>query len=499
MKLRQLLERLTYVIAGSSDIDIEIHAIEQDSRKVTEGSMFVAVRGTSADGHHFIPNCIEAGAIAIVCEELPTQQNPHVAYIQVADSNMALAMLASAWNGYPSEQLTLVGVTGTNGKTTIATLLYNLFTGLGYPCGLLSTVCNYVIDRPVPATHTTPDPLALNHLLGEMVEAGCHYAFMEVSSHSADQKRIGGLDFDGGIFTNLTRDHMDYHKTVDNYLRAKKSFFDLLPSKAFALTNADDRNGLVMLQNTRARKRQYSARTIADYHVRINEEAFEGMELQFSIDASLLQPHSSALLASPINTHFVGRFNASNLVAVFGAAIELGANIDEVLVKMSQLQPVNGRFESIRSPKGFSAIVDYAHTPDALVNVLEAIQEILGSKGKIITVVGCGGNRDKGKRPIMAKEAAIHSDRLILTSDNPRFEKPEDILQDMQQGLDSDELRQKAITISDRREAIRTALILAQPGDVVLIAGKGHEDYQDIQGSKHHFDDHEVVREALGL
>lgn len=489
MKLTELLERLTYTLEGSKDIDREISSIEQDSRKVQAGCLFIAVRGTNVDGHSFIPQVISAGASAVVCETLPEELSNDVTYIKVDDCNLALAMLASAWNGYPSEQLTLVGVTGTNGKTTIATLLYRLFSKLGYPCGLLSTVCNYVIDREVPATHTTPDPLQLNNLLREMVEEGCAYAFMEVSSHSADQKRIGGLDFDGGIFTNLTRDHMDYHKTVENYLKAKKSFFDNLPTKAFALSNADDKNGEVMMQNTKARRRLYSVRTGADYTAKIIEEAFEGMELQFSVGGKAL---------CPVVTHFVGRFNASNLAAVFGAAIELGANIDEVLVKMSELVPVNGRFEAIRSPKGFSAIVDYAHTPDALINVLEAIKEILGDKGRIITVVGCGGNRDKGKRPIMAKESALRSDRLVLTSDNPRFEEPDEIIKDMQAGLDSEELRAKTISITDRREAIRTALMIAEKGDVILIAGKGHEDYQDVKGTKHHFDDHEVVREAMG-
>lgn len=489
MKLTELLERLTYTLEGSKDIDREISSIEQDSRKVQAGCLFIAVRGTNVDGHSFIPQVISAGASAVVCETLPEELSNDVTYIKVDDCNLALAMLASAWNGYPSEQLTLVGVTGTNGKTTIATLLYRLFSKLGYPCGLLSTVCNYVIDREIPATHTTPDPLQLNMLLREMVEEGCAYAFMEVSSHSADQKRIGGLDFDGGIFTNLTRDHMDYHKTVENYLKAKKSFFDNLPAKAFALSNADDKNGEVMMQNTKARRRLYSVRTGADYTAKIIEEAFEGMELQFSVGGKAL---------CPVVTHFVGRFNASNLAAVFGAAIELGANIDEVLVKMSELVPVNGRFEAIRSPKGFSAIVDYAHTPDALINVLEAIKEILGDKGRIITVVGCGGNRDKGKRPIMAKESALRSDRLVLTSDNPRFEEPDEIIKDMQAGLDSEELRAKTISITDRREAIRTALMIAEKGDVILIAGKGHEDYQDVKGTKHHFDDHEVVREAMG-
>lgn len=495
MKLSTLLERVSCTLGGARQRDAEIESIEQDSRQVKAGSLFVAVRGTNVDGHSFIAKAIESGATAIVCdrqwadtdEGKAIDGQSAVTLVIVDDCNLALALLASAWNGYPSEQLTLVGVTGTNGKTTIATLLYKLFTKLGYPCGLLSTVCNYVIDRAVPATHTTPDPLELNDLLRQMVDEGCAYAFMEVSSHSADQKRIGGLDFDGGIFTNLTRDHMDYHKTVENYLRAKKSFFDNLKKEAFALSNLDDRNGEVMLQNTRARKRYYSVRTAADYQAKVVEEAFEGMEL--------------LLNGTHVVTHFVGRFNASNLAAVYGAARELGADDHEVLVKMSELLPVNGRFESIRSPKGFSAIIDYAHTPDALVNVLDTIREILDNRnaGRIITVVGCGGNRDKGKRPIMAKEAGLRSDKLILTSDNPRFEEPEDILKDMQAGLDTAQLRDKTLCICDRREAIRTAIALAQKDDVILVAGKGHEDYQDVKGTKHHFDDHEVVREALGL
>ena len=495
MKLSTLLERVSCTLGGARQRDTEIESIEQDSRQVKAGSLFVAVRGTNVDGHSFIAKAIESGATAIVCdrqwadtdEGKAIDGQSAVTLVIVDDCNLALALLASAWNGYPSEQLTLVGVTGTNGKTTIATLLYKLFTKLGYPCGLLSTVCNYVIDRAVPATHTTPDPLELNDLLRQMVDEGCAYAFMEVSSHSADQKRIGGLDFDGGIFTNLTRDHMDYHKTVENYLRAKKSFFDNLKKEAFALSNLDDRNGEVMLQNTRARKRYYSVRTAADYQAKVVEEAFEGMEL--------------LLNGTHVVTHFVGRFNASNLAAVYGAARELGADDHEVLVKMSELLPVNGRFESIRSPKGFSAIIDYAHTPDALVNVLDTIREILDNRnaGRIITVVGCGGNRDKGKRPIMAKEAGLRSDKLILTSDNPRFEEPEDILKDMQAGLDTAQLRDKTLCICDRREAIRTAIALAQKDDVILVAGKGHEDYQDVKGTKHHFDDHEVVREALGL
>ncbi len=507
MKLYQLLERLNYQFEGAKDKNIEISSLVSDNRKVTPGCMFAAVRGTTVDGHSFIPQAVENGAVAVVGDsqwwenegrQWAASLSKAPSIIIVEDCNMSRALLASAWNGYPSEQLTLVGVTGTNGKTTIATLLYKLFTKLGYPCGLISTVCNYIIDRPVPANFTTPYPLELNNLLRQMVEAGCSFVFMEVSSHSVDQKRIGGLDFDGGIFTNLTRDHLDYHKTFENYLHAKKAFFDGLKKEAFALTNLDDSHGEVMLQNTHARRCNYSVRSVADYTTKIVEESFEGMSLLIE--------------GQEVQTHFVGRFNASNLIAVYGAACEIlknenarkltaGITHQDLLVKMSELVPVNGRFESIRSPKGFSAIIDYAHTPDALVNVLSTIREILDARGKgqIITVVGCGGNRDKGKRPIMAHESALHSDRLILTSDNPRFEDPMDILHDMQAGLDSEELRQKTITIIDRREAIRTAIQFAQPDDVVLVAGKGHEDYQIIKDVKHHFDDHEVVREAMGL
>ncbi len=507
MKLRQLIERLSCQLEGAKAIDIDINAIEQDSRNIKAGELFMAIRGSNVDGHTFIPNAIEKGVNAVVGDKqwwdeegcsLIASLDKAPTVVVVEDCHAAFAALSSAWYGYPSEHLTLVGVTGTNGKTTTATLLYRLFSKLGFPCGLISTVCNYVIDRPIPTSCTTPHTLVLNGLLRQMVDEGCCFAFMEVSSHSCDQKRIGGLDFDGAIFTNLTRDHMDYHKTFENYLHAKKSFFDNLKKEAFALTNLDDRNGEVMLQNTRARRRCYSVRSMADYTTRIIEESFDGMSLLIE--------------GQEVQTHFVGRFNASNLIAVYGAACEIlenenarkltaGITHHDLLVKMSELVPVNGRFESIRSPKGFSAIVDYAHTPDALVNVLETIREILDAKGEgnVITVVGCGGNRDKGKRPIMAKESAVHSDKLILTSDNPRFEEPMDILKDMQAGLDSEELRQKTITICDRREAIRTAIMIAQPGDVILVAGKGHEDYQIIQGVKHHFDDHEVVREAMGL
>ena len=482
MKLNALLSRFKNIKIEGNDL-IQINGIEADSRKVEKGNLFVAVKGTATDGHQYIPTAIEKGAVAVVCEVLPAELAEGITYVQTEDSNQAIALLAAAFNGYPSEQLKLVGVTGTNGKTTIATLLYKLFSRLGYKSGLLSTVCNYIGEQEVPATHTTPDPLSLNKLLKEMVEAGCEYAFMEVSSHSVAQKRIAGLDFDGGIFTNLTRDHLDYHQTVEAYWKAKKGFFDMLPKKAFALTNLDDKNGMVMLQNTEARKCTYSMRTLADYKGQIIEDHFDGMLLDIN--------------GKEVVTRFVGKFNASNLLAVYGAAIELGAEPEEVLVQLSLLTPVAGRFETIRSKDGFTAIVDYAHTPDALTNVLGAIHEVLEGRGNIITVVGAGGNRDKGKRPLMAKEAAKASNKVILTSDNPRFEEPNEIIADMAAGLDGTDLK-KTLQIADRKEAIRTAIMLAQPGDVILIAGKGHEDYQDIKGVKHHFDDREVVREILG-
>ncbi len=481
MELNRLLERIKYtLIQGTTES--EISGVQADSRLIGDKNLFVAVKGTASDGHAYITTAIEKGATVIVCQDTPNILEPGITYLQVADSGEALALLASAWNGYPSEQIKLIGVTGTNGKTTIASLLYRMFKGLGYKTGLLSTVCNYIHDKEVPATHTTPDPISLNALLKEMVESGCEYAFMEVSSHSVDQKRIAGLEFDGGIFTNLTRDHLDYHLTFDAYLKAKKGFFDALPSSAFALTNLDDKNGMVMLQNTAARKCTYSMRTLAEYKGQIVEDHFDGMLMEIN--------------GREVQTRFVGKFNASNLLAVYGAAIELGANPEEVLIQLSLLTPVSGRFETIRSKEGVTAIVDYAHTPDALTNVLNAIHEVLEGKGNIITVVGAGGNRDKGKRPLMAQEAAKASDKVILTSDNPRFEEPARIIDDMAAGLEEKD-RRRTLLITDRKEAIRTAIMLAKPGDVILIAGKGHEDYQDVQGVKHHFDDREVVREIF--
>lgn len=478
MLLKELLLDIK-VLASVGNQELEITGIEFDSRKVTPGSLFVATRGTAVDGHDFIAAAIEKGVVAVVCEQMPELTVDEVTYVQVANSADALGLLAAAWYGYPSSKLTLVGVTGTNGKTTIATLLYQLFRVLGNKTGLLSTVCNYVDDLEVEATHTTPDALSLNALLHQMVEAGCTYAFMEVSSHSVEQGRIAGLKFDGGIFTNLTRDHIDYHLTFENYLKAKKKFFDLLPEDSFALTNADDKNGMVMLQNTKAKKYTYSLRGLADFKTKILEHSFEGMLLDMN--------------DKEVNVSFIGKFNASNLSAVYGAAVLLGADEMETLRIISSLKSVSGRFETLRAPSGFTAIVDYAHTPDALNNVISTINQILQGSGRLITVVGCGGNRDKGKRPMMAREAVDGSWKAILTSDNPRFEDPQEILKDMTDGLDAVQ-RTKALTIVDRREAIKTACALAQPGDVVLIAGKGHENYQIIQGVKYHFDDREEVK-----
>lgn len=477
MRLEQILQGIS-VKDQQGDLNKDIHAIQFDSRKVEKGDLFVAVRGTAADGHLFIDKSIEAGAVAVMCEILPEQIREDVCYLRVEDCSRVLGWMASAWNDHPSSKLKLVGVTGTNGKTTIATLLYKLFRELGYKAGLLSTVCNYVNERAVEATHTTPDSLALNDLLAQMADAGCEYVFMEVSSHSVEQGRINGLEFDGGVFTNLTRDHLDYHLTFENYLKAKKAFFDILPYNAFALTNADDKNGLVMLQNTAAKKYSYSLRAMADFRTKILEHGFEGMMLQMN-EREVFVP-------------FIGKFNASNLSAVFGAAVLLGQDEMEVLRILSGLKSVSGRFETLRSPAGYIAIVDYAHTPDALNNVIQTINQILQGAGRLITVVGCGGNRDKGKRPLMAREAVSGSWKSVFTSDNPRFEEPQEILNDMLAGLDPVE-RAHSISILDRREAIKTACALAQSGDVVLIAGKGHEDYQIVQGVKHHFDDREEV------
>ena len=489
MKLKELLKYVTPItIIGDSDIDIT--GVNIDSRKIESGHLFVAIRGTQTDGHRFIPKAKELGAAAVLCETLPEGVNEEtvdssITYVQVASTEDAVGPVATVFYGEPSKKLHLVGVTGTNGKTTIATLLYNMFRKFGHKCGLLSTVCNYIEDEAVAADHTTPDPIELNKLLARMVEAGCEYAFMECSSHAIAQKRIGGLVFAGGLFTNLTRDHLDYHKTFENYRDAKKAFFDGLNKEAFAITNADDKNGSVMVQNCKAKIKTYSTRTMADFRARIIECHFEGMYLEID--------------GHEVGVQFIGKFNVSNLLAVYGAAIMLGKKPEDILVIMSTLKSVAGRLEPIRSQEGVTAIVDYAHTPDALENVLNAIHEVLDGKGgQVITVCGAGGNRDKGKRPLMAQEAVKQSDRVIITSDNPRFEEPQDIINDMLAGLDSKQMK-KVVSIVDRKEAIKTAAMLAQKGDVILIAGKGHEDYQEIKGVKHHFDDREIVREIFGI
>ena len=485
MELKKLIHTLDVEEVLGND-EVEIKGVQSDSRKVGDGFLFVALRGTAVDGHNYINGAVAGGAVAVVCEEIPSlTEGPSgrdICFIRVKDSAEALGKVVSSWYGNPSAKLTLVGVTGTNGKTTIATLLYEMFRKLGHKAGLISTVCNYIDGEAIPTEHTTPDTITLHSLMARMVDAGCEYAFMEVSSHSIDQRRISGLSFNGGIFTNLTRDHLDYHKTVENYLKAKKKFFDDLPSEAFALTNADDKSGLVMLQNTAAKKLTYSLRTLADFKGKILESHIDGTEM-------VINGHEVAV-------HFVGRFNAYNLLAVYGAAVSLGKSPEEVLVVLSTLRSVSGRFETIKSPLGYTAIVDYAHTPDALTNVLNGIKEVLFGSGRIITVVGAGGNRDKGKRPLMAKEAAKLSDRVILTSDNPRFEEPDDIIRDMVAGLNASDM-ERVICITDRAQAIKTATMLAKKGDVVLVAGKGHEDYQEVKGVKHHFDDREKLREIF--
>lgn len=481
MILSELIARIKPVsVCGSTDI--EITGINIDSRRIKQGHIFVAMKGTQVDGHKFIGKAIELGAAAILLEDMPNEIQDGVTYVQVESTEDCVGIVATTYFGNPSSKLKLVGVTGTNGKTTIATLLYNMFRKFGHKVGLLSTVCNYIDGEPIPASHTTPDPIELNELLAKMVEAGCEYAFMECSSHAIHQKRIGGLTFAGGLFTNLTRDHLDYHKTFENYRDAKKMFFDNLPKTAFAITNADDKNGMVMVQNTKAQVKTYSTRSMADYKARILECHFEGMYLEVD--------------GREVGVQFIGKFNVSNLLAVYGAAVMLGKQPEDVLVVMSTLKSVNGRLDPIQSPDGWTAIVDYAHTPDALENVLNAIHEVLNGKGKVITVCGAGGNRDKGKRPLMAQEAVKQSDKVIITSDNPRFEEPQDIINDMLAGL-STEQKKKVISIADRKEAIRTAAMMAGKGDVILVAGKGHEDYQEIKGVKHHFDDHEVIREII--
>ena len=484
MKLSELLKNVE-VLNIQGDADVDITGVNIDSRRIEPKHLFVAIPGTQTDGHKFIPKAIELGAAAILCEYCPDTRAPGITYITVESTEDAVGKVATTFYGNPSTKMKLVGVTGTNGKTTIATLLYNMFRKFGHKCGLLSTVCNYIEEEAIPADHTTPDPIELNKLLAQMVEAGCEYAFMECSSHAIAQKRIGGLTFAGGLFTNLTRDHLDYHKTFENYRDAKKAFFDGLSKDAFAITNADDKNGSVMVQNCKAKVKTYSTRTMADFRARIIECHFEGMYLEID--------------GREVGVQFIGKFNVSNLLAVYGAAIMLGKKPEDILVALSTLKSVAGRLEPIRSEDGITAIVDYAHTPDALENVLNAIHEVMeGKTGQVITVCGAGGNRDKGKRPLMAQEAVKQSDRVIITSDNPRFEEPQDIINDMLAGLDQKQMK-KVVSIVDRKEAIKTACMLAQKGDVILIAGKGHEDYQEIKGVKHHFDDREVVREIFNL
>ncbi|MBF6626899.1 MAG: UDP-N-acetylmuramoyl-L-alanyl-D-glutamate--2,6-diaminopimelate ligase [Proteiniphilum sp.] len=482
MKLTKIIEKCNLAALRGNE-EAEVTSITSDSRSVQPGSLFIAVEGICTDGHAYIGKAIEQGATVVVYDKPMIEEYfSRVTYIQVENSAEALALIASEWYGNPSQQLKLVGVTGTNGKTTIATLLYMMFRTLGFPVGLLSTVANYVNDDHYPTTHTTPDPITVNSLLRKMVDAGCEYAFMEVSSHAIHQRRVDSLCFVGGIFTNLTQDHLDYHKNMLDYRNVKKTFFDHLPGDAFALTNIDDKNGPVMLQNTKAKKKSYSVQRMADFKARIFEKHFDGTNIEINGRELVVQ--------------FVGIFNVYNLLAVYGTAQLLGLEEDEILRVLSLLKPVAGRFQTIRSPCDYTAIVDYAHTPDALTNVLNAIHEVLGNKGRIITVVGCGGNRDRTKRPIMAREAVMLSDKVVLTSDNPRFEEPVDILHDMVAGL-TEEQKNMALTIVDRREAIKTACALALPGDVILIAGKGHEDYQEIKGVKHHFDDKEEVEKIF--
>ena len=481
MKLIELLKNVE-VLNTFGETEVEITGVNIDSRRIEAGHLFVAIPGTQTDGHKFIPKAIELGAAAILCERMPEEHAEGVTYVVVESTESVVGIVATHFFGDPSRKLKLVGVTGTNGKTTIATLLYNMFRKFGHKCGLLSTVCNYIEDEAIPADHTTPDPIELNRLLAKMVEAGCEYVFMECSSHAIAQKRIGGLKFAGGLFTNLTRDHLDYHKTVENYRDAKKAFFDGLEKDAFAITNADDKNGLYMVQNTKAQVKTYSIRSMADFKAKIIECHFEGMYLDIN--------------GKEVGVQFIGKFNVSNLLAVYGAAVMLGKQPEDILVILSTLKSVSGRLEPIHSPEGYTAIVDYAHTPDALENVLNTINEVLNGKGKVITVCGAGGNRDKGKRPIMAQTAAKLSDKVIITSDNPRFEEPQDIINDMLAGLDNKQMK-KVVSIVDRKEAIRTASMMAEKGDVILIAGKGHEDYQEIKGVKHHFDDREIVREIF--
>ena len=480
-KINDILRQCKVIEVVGND-DKLVAGLTFDSRKCSDDVAFFALKGTQVDGHDFINKAVEQNCKVVVCERLPENVSDDVTYYVVENSAVALGYAASEFYGRPSEKLRLVGVTGTNGKTTIATLLYRLFFNAGYPCGLLSTIENRINNTVVPSTHTTGDQLQINEMLSRMVEAGCEYAFMEVSSHAIDQDRIAGLRFEGGIFTNLTHDHLDYHKTVAAYRDAKKKFFDNLPASAFALTNLDDRNGMVMLQNTKASKKTYSLRTDADFKGVVMESYFDGMELKIN--------------RNNISTFLVGKFNVSNLLAIYGTASLLGMGDDDLLKEISKLQSAPGRFQMLHSDSGVVGIVDYAHTPDALKNVLDTINEIRTHNETLITVAGAGGNRDAAKRPEMAAAAVMRSDRLIITSDNPRFEEPEEIIKQMREGVGG-EYYNKVLCISDRREAIRTAVALAKKGDIILVAGKGHENYQEIKGVRHHFDDVEELSKAL--
>ncbi len=461
---------------------LEVSALAFDSRLVKSDTLFFAIKGTAVDGHEFIDQTIAAGATAIVCESLPAVLNDKVTYVEVEDSAAALGIVAGNFYCNPSAKLKLVGITGTNGKTTIATLLYQLFSKLNYRTGLISTVQNQIIDQVVPATHTTPNPIALNELLAKMVNAGCEYCFMEVSSHAVAQHRISGLTFSGAAFSNITHDHLDFHKTFDNYLKAKKAFFDMLPKTAFALTNADDKNGMVMLQNTKAYKKTYALKQMADFKAKIIENKFSGLHLEVD--------------NTDVYFKMVGSFNAYNLLAAYSTAVLLEQDKLSVLTALSALSGAEGRFDYAVAKNGTVAIVDYAHTPDAVQNVLSTIANIRKGTEQVITVIGCGGDRDKTKRPVMAQVACDWSDKVILTSDNPRTEDPQSIIKDMETGVSPTNQR-KAISILDRREAIKTACHIAQPGDIILIAGKGHEKYQEINGIRYHFDDKEVINEQL--
>lgn len=481
MILKELLHAVP-VIQVEGSLEVEITSVCFDSRKVGVDSLFVAVRGVHTDGHLFVDKVAEVGAVALVVEELPAEMLDKVTYLLVNDSAYVLGLIAANFYENPSKDLKLVGVTGTNGKTTVATLLFNLFAQLGYQVGLLSTVENRIGDRIIAATHTTPDPVALNQLLREMVDEGCDYCFMEVSSHSVVQQRIAGLRFAGGIFTNITHDHLDFHETFSNYIKAKKCFFDELDRHAFALTNIDDKNGAVMLQNTFSHRKTYGLQSMADFKAKVVESHFDGMLLQID--------------GHEVWVKLVGGFNAYNILAVYGAAILLEQETLKVLTALSEITGAEGRFETVRSAKGIVGIVDYAHTPDAVENVLETIQQLRTAGQQIITVLGCGGDRDRTKRPEMAKVALKYSDKVIITSDNPRTEDPLAIIKEMEAGVPVDK-KKNTFSISDRREAIRAACHLASPGDIVLIAGKGHEKYQEINGVRHHFDDREELENTF--